>query len=65
MCVQRQNVEGLEEISVEVTHKAIDSMSSHKWTVVGDHRLDIQASGRNSGKFDNVWGYGRIDGPST
>ena len=43
--VQNRYAEGCAEISAEVTHEAIDSPSSHRWTIDGDRRLEVQASG--------------------
>jgi len=54
-----------EDCAEEVTHEAIDGPSFHQRSVDGGRRLEVQASGSNSGNFDQVWGYGRIDGPST
>ena len=51
--VQNGNAEGYAEISAEVTHEAIDD-PSHRRTVGGDCRLEVQASGRNSGNYDQV-----------
>ena len=52
--------EGCTEISAEVTHEAMDNPSCHRRTVGGDRQLEVQASERNSGNSDQVWGYGRI-----
>ena len=53
--VQNRNVDDCAE---EVTHEAIDYVG-------GDRRLEVQEYWSNSGNYDQVWGYGRIDGLST
>ena len=56
---------GKAENFAEMTHESIESPSSPRQTVGGDRRLKVRASGSNSVNFDQVYGYERINGPST
>ena len=43
------NAKSCAEINAEVTHEAIDGLSSHRWTVGSDRWLEVQASQRTRG----------------